>query len=138
MRLMAPGNAAFDLARTFILINDGPTAMPIAVGPDFWQSLQHSPIANSPAGRLISLGEQTADWKHWEMHPAGDEILILLSGSLELILEEDSRERVVGLEPLEALIVPRGTWHRARVRVPGKLLGITAGAGTQHRPIAQP
>ncbi len=43
---------------------------------------------------MSSLGEQRADWDHWEMHPAG----------------------------------------RARVRIPGKLLGITAGAGTQHKP----
>jgi hypothetical protein len=61
-----------------------------------------------------------------------------LAGSLELILEEDGRERVVVLESLNAFVVPRGTWHRARVRAPGKLLGITGGAGTQHRPMAQP
>jgi mannose-6-phosphate isomerase-like protein (cupin superfamily) len=135
---MNPDGGAFNLAETFILINEGPTATPIPVGPDFWQRLQQSPIANSPSGRLISLGEQRADWGHWEMHPAGDEILILLSGSLELILEEQGGERSVVLNSLNAFIVPRGTWHRARVHAPGKLLGITGGAGTQHRPIGRP
>ncbi len=130
---MSSVGAAFDLSRTFILINEGPAATTLPVGPDFWQRLQQSPLANSPTGRLISLGEQRVDWDHWEMHPAGDEILIMLSGALELILQEDGREREVPLESLNAVIVPRGTWHRARVRIPGKLLGITAGAGTQHK-----
>jgi mannose-6-phosphate isomerase-like protein (cupin superfamily) len=130
---MHSGNDAFDLAGTFILINEGPTATPIPVGSDFWQRLQQSPIANSPTGRLISLGEQRADWGH----PASDEILILLSGRLELILEEEGQERSIVLNSLNAFIVPRGTWHRARVHEAGKLLGITGGAGTQHRPIGR-
>jgi len=135
---MTSGSTAFDLAGTFILIDEGPTATPIAVGPDLWERLQKSPIANSPSGRLISLGDQRADWGHWEMHPASDEVLILLSGSLELILEENGQERSVLLNSLSAFIVRRGTWHRARVHAPGKLLGITGGAGTQHKPIARP
>jgi mannose-6-phosphate isomerase-like protein (cupin superfamily) len=133
---MEPINAAFDLSRTFILINDGPTAMPVAVGPDFWTFIAQSPVANSPTGRLISLSDQHTDWGHWEMHPASDEILIMLSGSLELTVEEKGSETIVLLENLSAFIVPRGAWHRARVRAPGKLLGITGGAGTQHRPVA--
>lgn len=111
---MHPGNEAFDLAGTFILINENPTATAIPLGPDFRERLEKSPIANSPSGRLISLGEQRADWGHWEMHPASDEILILLSGSLELILEEERRERSVVLNSLNAFVVPRGVWHRAR------------------------
>jgi mannose-6-phosphate isomerase-like protein (cupin superfamily) len=133
---MDSSNAAFDLSRTFILIDDGPKAMPLPVGPDFWKSIAQSSVANSPTGRLVSLTDQLADWTHWEMHPANDEILFMLSGSMELIVEEKGSETVVRLESLCAFIVPRGTWHRGRVRVPGKLLGITGGAGTQHKPIA--
>jgi len=133
---MSPCNVAFDLSRTFILINDGPSAMPIPVGPDFWTFITQSPVANSPSGRLISLSDQHTDWGHWEMHPASDEILFMLSGSLELIVEEGGSETTVLLESPNAFIVPRGAWHRARIRTPGKLLGITGGAGTQHKPIA--
>jgi mannose-6-phosphate isomerase-like protein (cupin superfamily) len=135
MRLMDSGNAAFDLSRTFILINDGPTAMPVPVGADFWKFIAQSPVANSPTGRLVSLSDQHTDWGHWEMHPASDEILFMLSGSLELIVEDKGSETIVLLESLSAVIVPRGAWHRARIRTPGKLLGITGGAGTQHKPI---
>jgi hypothetical protein len=31
--------------------------------------------------------------------------------------------------------VPRNTWHRALVKKPGKLMFITPGAGTEHRPV---
>lgn len=126
----------FDLTRTFILINDGPTAEAVAVGPDFWDRIRQSPIANSAAGRLISLTEHSADWGRWEMHPACDEILFMLTGSLELVVEVDGAEKTIPLESLNAYIVPAGTWHRARVRTPGKMLAITGGAGTQHKPIA--
>jgi len=32
------------------------------------------------------------------------------------------------------LVVPKGVWHTAKVRNPARLLAITAGRGTQHRP----
>jgi len=32
--------------------------------------------------------------------------------------------------------VPRAVWHRGLVRKPGKLMFITPGAGTDHRPVA--
>jgi len=28
----------------------------------------------------------TEDWDHWEMHPAGDELIVLLSGSIDFRL----------------------------------------------------
>ena len=32
-------------------------------------------------------------------------------------------------------IVPKGTWHTAKTTVPTKMLFITPGAGTEHKPI---
>ena len=68
------------------------------------------------------------------MHPAGDEILYLVDGALDVILEQKNGERVVTLQPGTACVVPRGTWHRQIVHQPGELLAITYGKGTQHRP----
>jgi oxalate decarboxylase/phosphoglucose isomerase-like protein (cupin superfamily) len=68
------------------------------------------------------------------MHPAGDEVVCLLSGAIDVVLEEQHGERVVGLEPGSTCIVPRGVWHRAIVHEPGDTLHITRGEGTQHRP----
>jgi hypothetical protein len=42
---------------------------------------------------------QRADWNHWERPPAGDEVLVLLSGALELVLEAAAVEERVPLEP---------------------------------------
>ena len=37
--------------------------------------------------------------------------------------------------PGEAIVVPRGVWHRAAVRKRGRLLFLTFGEGTQHKPL---
>ena len=67
------------------------------------------------------------------MHPAGDEILYLLSGKIDLILENNEALETVSLSAGKAVIVPAGTWHTAKIREPGDLLSITRGAGTPVR-----
>jgi hypothetical protein len=32
------------------------------------------------------------------------------------------------------VVIPPGAWHIARVLEPGRMLGVTFGEGTQHRP----
>jgi len=52
-----------------------------------------------------------------EVHPDGDEFLYLVSGTMQLILD-DGDEQAVGLETRvmlrsgDAYVVPRGVWHR--------------------------
>ena len=71
------------------------------------------------------------------MHPAGDEIVCLLSGRATLALDRDGREEIVHLaRPGAFAIVPKGTWHTARIAVPTQMLFVTPGAGTQNRPVA--
>jgi len=41
----------------------------------------------------------------------------------------------ITLEGSGAVVVPRGVWHTARVRVPSRMLHVTRGEGTAHRPI---
>ena len=62
--------------------------------------------------------------------------MLVLSGAIDLVLEEDGEERLVGLKSGQACIVPRNVWHTARVREPGNALNITRGAGTEHRPVS--
>ncbi len=87
------------------------------------------------AETCIGVFHNAATWDSWEMHPAGDDIVCLLSGSLDVVLDEDGAERNIELRPLATCIVPRSVWHRAVVHVPGDTLHITRGAGTQHRPV---
>jgi hypothetical protein len=41
-------------------------------------------------GRLVTVFEMAEDWTTWEMHPEGEELLVLLSGAMTLVLDENS------------------------------------------------
>jgi mannose-6-phosphate isomerase-like protein (cupin superfamily) len=74
-----------------------------------------------------------------EVHPDGDEFLYLVSGAMDLILD-DGDEHTVGAEttvPLrsgDAYIVPRGVWHRLESIEPSYLIHVTPGPNGGHRP----
>jgi mannose-6-phosphate isomerase-like protein (cupin superfamily) len=72
---------------------------------------------------------------HWERHPRGDEVLALLDGRVCVTLDGDAARpaREVPLVAGQMLVVPRGTWHRLRVEVPGRLLFVTPSQGSEHR-----
>ncbi|MBE1528523.1 mannose-6-phosphate isomerase-like protein (cupin superfamily) [Sphingopyxis sp. OAS728] len=71
----------------------------------------------------------------WEMHPDGDEVLTLLSGQFDIVLDEGGVERTIALAPGQGALVPRGVWHRMVIKVPGELLFLTPGDTTEHRPL---
>jgi mannose-6-phosphate isomerase-like protein (cupin superfamily) len=125
-----------DLSKTYIHIADGPSATALEVGEEFWQTIGgRSDLAD---GRLVCRIPYARDWPSWEMHPAGDELVILLSGAVDLVLEERDGERVVPLRGGQTCIVPQGVWHTARVHEASEALHITRGAGTEIRPIDSP
>lgn len=54
----------------------------------------------------------------------------------ELVLDTPDGHAEIRLdEPGALLLVPRGAWHTARVHAPSLGLFVTAGAGTEHRPV---
>jgi mannose-6-phosphate isomerase-like protein (cupin superfamily) len=71
-----------------------------------------------------------------EMHPDGDELLFLVSGSITVVLEDEEPPRRVQLGPGDALVVPRGVWHQVLISVPSQMVHITPGPGGEHRPHA--
>ncbi|MGK3992318.1 cupin domain-containing protein [Sorangium sp. So ce1024] len=137
-----PRQPGFDLRSTYLHLADGGDALPIEVRPTFWQELMSgdSQAADvrrvaDDGGWLVTRFHLAEDMQQWEMHPAGDEILYLLSGASDIVLEEQGVERVVELREGTACKVPQGAWHRFIVREPGDMLTITYGKGTQHRPL---
>lgn len=70
-----------------------------------------------------------------EMHPDADELLLLVSGRVRVRLELDDGDRETELAGGQALVVPRGVWHRISILEPGQLVHITPGPGGQHRPL---
>jgi mannose-6-phosphate isomerase-like protein (cupin superfamily) len=129
-----PSREAFDLGSTYVCLDaHAGAATRIEVTPNFWDTIDAR--RDLREGRLVALFRHDADWDHWEMHPNGEEMLVLVSGTMSFVFDQGGAERVVRLDPGQACIVPRGTWHRAIVRVPSTLLAVTAGRGTLHRPV---
>lgn len=86
---------------------------------------------------LIAAHRFDRDWDSWEMHPQGDEVVVLLTGSATLLLRLEGGDQTEALaSPGDFTVVPKGTWHTARVNEPCSLLFITPGENTQHA--AQP
>jgi mannose-6-phosphate isomerase-like protein (cupin superfamily) len=124
---------------------EGTRARRIEVGIDeFWQQLMTGDFRDEfvqriarADGWLVTLYEMSDDMTSEEMHPQGDELHYLVSGRLDLVLAADDTrdEHVVELRPGTSTAVPRGVWHPFRVHEPARGIAITAGRGTQHRPV---
>lgn len=121
----------FDLEDTYLSL-DGQGGLARHPVEGFWESVDTN---TDLLGTLVAAYRSTEDWPHWEMHPQGEEVLVLLDGRMTLILDEPGGERRVEMAPGATCIVPKGVWHRALVPEPSRFLGITYGAGTQHRPL---
>lgn len=123
--------AALDLEQAFLSLS-GDGRADVLAGEHFGARLSKAP---ADMAYLVGVHPFEADWPHWEMHPKGHEILVFLEGRLEMTLEQDGQRRTVEVGPGQTLVVPPGAWHIARIIEPGRMLGITYGEGTQHRPL---
>lgn len=125
---------AIDLESTYLAVHDGPAALPMEVGPDFWATIQERTELPEES-RLLAVFSFESSWTSWEVHPAGDEVVVLLTGAVDLLLERPGGVDTVSLRETGATcVVPRGVWHTADVHAPSRALHLTRGAGTQHRP----
>jgi mannose-6-phosphate isomerase-like protein (cupin superfamily) len=85
-------------------------------------------------GRLVVMFESAESWTTWERHPVGEEVVVLVSGRMDLHQEVDGTERTIPLTPGSAVVNPKGVWHTATVHEPSVALFITPGRGTENRP----
>jgi mannose-6-phosphate isomerase-like protein (cupin superfamily) len=93
-------------------------------------------VANG-SGWLIGIFRYAETWTSWEMHPEADEVVHVVKGRIELVLEVGGREQRVEVRAGATLVVPRGAWHTAIVHEPGEAPHVTYGKGTEHRPVAR-
>lgn len=115
----------------------GATAVPQPrfTGIDWYAAYGERHGDDGAEGRLVSLHTFTEPWDSWEMHPAGEEVVLCVAGSLTLHREHaDGTRDTVALGPGEYAVNPRGTWHTADVAGSATAVFITAGLGTEHRP----
>lgn len=132
-----PAPAAFDLATTCIHLGLGATATPLpdfSWSPEYLAGYQARFAADGDEGRLVVMGPMSGSWDSWERHPAGEEVVVLLSGRADLIQRIDGGERRITLTAGRAAVNPPGVWHTADVHEPGQALFITPGRGTEHEP----
>jgi mannose-6-phosphate isomerase-like protein (cupin superfamily) len=123
------------IATTHLRLKPDGGAERLAVTEDFWPDLIAGKFGDFHHEFLVSASRFETDWNSWEVHPNGDEIVILLAGAMDFILERDDGNQVVALRHTGNFVfVPRGVWHTADLVEPATLLFITAGEGTTGRP----
>lgn len=68
----------------------------------------------------------------WEIHPQGDEFVLLLSGDTGFVLHDGTKEvgRVRIDQPGDYVMVPKGHWHTTSPHAPTSMLFVTPGDGT--------
>ena len=120
-----------NLASTFAVLRPDLGVTPVAVTPAVFDELDRR-FARFKGHVLVSIFEFDKDWPSWERHPAGDEIVCLLSGRATFVL--DDGKRIELSEPGSFVIVPKGAWHTAKTTVPTKMVFVTPGEGTENRP----
>ena len=122
-----------NLADTFAVLKPDLKVEPIEVTPTIYEDLGKN-FDGFKGHVLISIFEFDCDWPAWERHPAGDETVVLLSGSATMKLKEAGGEKIVELKKAgDYLVVPRNTWHTAHVAEPARMLFVTPGEGTENR-----
>jgi mannose-6-phosphate isomerase-like protein (cupin superfamily) len=124
----------FDLESTYLGLDGQGRVTPMKGGPEFWANVASYPAA--AGGTLVTVGTAEGDWNHWEMHPNGDEVLVLLEGTLQMVFERPGGDEVHDMRPGATLVVPAGIWHRGRAQKNVRMLFMTFGKGTQHKPVA--
>ncbi len=129
--------APFDLAETYVHLGLGATATEL---PGFTWSSSYLRgylrrfAADRTEGRLVGIVPTEETWRHWECHTGGDELVVQLSGRVEIIQEVDGGTRSTVLTPGTAMINNAGVWHTSTVHEPGQSLFVVAGRKTVYRP----
>ncbi|MEU9337066.1 cupin domain-containing protein [Streptomyces sp. NPDC048290] len=140
MRLVQHEPDAIDLRTTPVHLGLGSRAHPVegfAWDPEVLRAYSAAVAADGAEGRLVTIFDGDGPGDHWERHPAGDELVVCLSGSVTVTRDAEGVPDRVVLGPGEATVNPAGTWHAVDMAGPASLLTITAGLGTEHRPRTQ-
>ena len=135
-------DSTIDPFNNYLLLEPEGEVLVLPGGGEFWSQLMSGQatdpgirrLLGSAHGRLLSALLMATDWKNWEMHPAGDEVLFMLEGKATFVLELPDGLREIPFTAGRVLVIPKGVWHTAKISAPARLLALTAGQGTQHRP----
>jgi mannose-6-phosphate isomerase-like protein (cupin superfamily) len=130
---MSETPCAFDLEQRYFKLDADDRGHEVEVDPQFWAQIDHRP--DYTHGRLVMAFTFTADWSTWEIHPAGDELVTALEGEMQFVLRLPAGDQAVALRAGQSVVVPRGTWHTAKIASHCRALFITPCAGTRNASI---
>ena len=123
---------AWNIGKEFVVLSPEKNATVEIADATLYQRLDQN-YKGFKGHELIAAYEFEADWATWEIHPHGDEIVVLMSGDITFRFRLSDGEQSVTLsEAGSYAIVPKGVWHTANTSVKSKVLFITPGEGTQH------
>ncbi|MEU9593798.1 cupin domain-containing protein [Streptomyces sp. NPDC048193] len=137
MRLGNHEGSPMDLRTTPVHLGLGSRAAPVegfTWDPEVLRAYSAAVAADGAEGRMVMIFDGDGPGDHEERHPAGDELVVCLSGSVTVTRDVDGVPDHVLLGPGEATINPAGVWHVVDMEGPTSILAITAGLGTDHRP----
>jgi len=118
---------------TFVVLKPDLSVDTIALSPALYERL-NADYGEFRGHTLVSVHEFCESWGSWERHPAGDEVVLLLSGAVRFRIRTEQDEVLVELaSPGAYVVIPRGQWHTAETQQSAKLLFITPGEGTEHK-----
>ena len=87
------------------------------------------------AGYSLGIADMTRSAPHGgEVHPDGDEVLFVISGSV-LVRGESDPQQPVAVNAGECCVVKAGEWHKVELLEPTRLIYLTPGPNGDHRPL---
>jgi mannose-6-phosphate isomerase-like protein (cupin superfamily) len=137
MKLLDDATNTIDLLTTPLHLGLGSRARPIdgfAFDPTVLQAYSEAVADDGGEGRMVVLIDEDGPGDHWERHPAGDEVIVCIGGKVTVVREVDDTTDEVMLGPGTATVNPAGVWHAVEVDGSARILTITPGLGTEHRP----
>lgn len=126
-------NTVKDLSTDFVVLNTAQQATIEHNDATLYARLERD-YAGFKGHQLIACHSFSEDWPTWEVHPHGDEVVLLLSGSATLVLRQPDGDHALHLSAAGSyVIVPAGVLHTAKINVPTQMLFITPGQDTQNK-----
>ena len=121
-----------NLKSTFAVIKPDLSVEAISVTDNIYQLLD-TQFNQFKSHVLVAMHEFESNWETWERHPAGDEIVVLMSGRAKLVLRREPGDETLELNHAGAFaIIPRNIWHTALISEKTSLLFITPGENTEN------